>query len=99
MALIPSAYYVYGFHAKSAKKIQSDTEKFNLYKKAFVLKTALIEFAGMLPLIAFYLTKQTQCLFMAMIPIIIFLINKPSETRFKEDFYENGNLDNNENQI
>jgi hypothetical protein len=91
-ALIPAAYFVYGLYSKKGKKTESETEKLNLYRKAFVYRIAFIEFAGILPLMSFYFSKNIQCLFMAAIPIVVFLMCKPSETRFKDDFYEQNSI-------
>jgi|GEM_PF-2817715 hypothetical protein len=96
-SLLPLSYYVYGLLAKKAKKIESESQKLDYYRRAFIYKIALIEASGLLPLLAYYFSKQVQCLMMAAISILIFFISKPSETRFKEDFYENNIPDKFEN--
>jgi len=88
LTLLPAAYYIYGLKKKKGKKKESESQKFELYRNAFVFKIALIESAGLPALMSYYFSKQIQFLMMAAIPILIFLISKPRETHFIEDFYD-----------
>jgi len=101
---IPGTYILYKNISKKAILIQNEDEKFNYYKKAVFFKFFILEFAGLSTLVAFYISSQSQIIYMTGILIVILISSKPSENQFNKDFFdENSNTflenENEENSV
>lgn len=86
LAAIPGGYYFYTNKIKQNRSYFSVKEKYKIYFTAVIIKYVIFEFAGIISLVAFLVTEQTEPLYMFAITIIAVLINMPSSFRFKKDF-------------
>jgi hypothetical protein len=88
--LIPAAFYSYSWQSKKAKSAAACENRFLLYRKAWILKIAMSEAAGMIPIVAYFVTANQQFIMLAAISLIVLLISKPSEEQYRKDFDDSG---------
>ena len=83
---IPVVSKIYSIFKNKALKEDDLIKKITLYKTAFIFKATILEFAGVLLLLAFYLNEIYSPLYLFAAIIIAFFFNKPSLSNFKNDF-------------
>ena len=86
---VPLAYKIYDNRKKQASKIKSLKQNTEKYFLTMMIIYSLFEFAAIMTLIAFYLTKMYQPLYMFGIMFVAVLLNKPSLQRFLNKALEN----------
>ncbi len=79
---VPAAYKIYDIKRKQAQKENSLKKKADLYLKTIIIIFTILEFAAILTLVAFYINKMNEPLYMFGIVYIALLLNKPSFKRF-----------------
>jgi len=86
LVLILIAEFYYSYLGKKSKELDDDEKQLKLYFNATIIKLALIEAAGIISAIMFFLKNKNTYLYMIGIILIFTLIYLPSELRFKKDF-------------
>ncbi len=91
IASVPAAYKISQIKKRQAQKTESLKQKIDIYFFNLIINYSLYEFSGALILLAVYLNKMTEPLYMFGIIFIALILNKPSLKNFiqtKEE-YEN----------
>lgn len=86
LVLILIAEFYYSYLGKKSKELDDDEKQLKLYFNATIIKLALIEAAGIISAIMFFLKNKNTYLYMIGIILVFTLIYLPSELRFKKDF-------------
>lgn len=92
------AYFVYDRFAKKSQAIEEedDEEQLNkqlkLFKKASLIKMAMLDFVGFISATMLLLLYQTSYLYMLGIIVVFFMINFPNEIKFRRDFVKRKDL-------
>ena len=86
---VPLAYKIYDNKKKQASKRKSLKQNTEKYFLTMMIIYSLFEFAAIMTIIAFYLTKMYQPLYMFGIMFVAVLLNKPSLQRFLNKALEN----------
>ncbi len=85
---VPLAYKIYDKKKKQASKTTSVKQNTEKYFMTMIIIYSMFEFAAIMTLIAFYLTKMYQPLYMFGIIFVAVLLNKPSLQRFLNNALE-----------
>ncbi len=93
-AVIPLAYKIYEIKKKQAQRAEFLKQKIDIYFFNLIINYSLYEFSGALILLAVYLNKMTEPLYMFGIIFIALILNKPSLKNFiqPKKEYENSHV-------
>lgn len=86
---VPLAYKLYDIKKKQALKKNVIAEKTEIYFFTQMIIYSLFEFAAIFTLIAFYINKMNEPLYMFGVVFVAVLLNKPSLKRFLQEKHEN----------
>ncbi|MCF6366499.1 MAG: hypothetical protein L3J35_09900 [Bacteroidales bacterium] len=86
ISAIPATFKIYDIIKKRLKKEASEKTKTEKYQFAVIIKFAVLEFAALISLIAFYLNETNEPLYMFGIVFIAVFLNKPSYNQLNKDF-------------
>lgn len=86
IAAIPGGYFLFSQKGKQAQESTNEELKIEHFRIATILQLTTFELAGIANLLAFFLTRSQQSLFIFAIVVIIFLMNKPGEQKYLDNF-------------
>jgi len=86
---VPLAYKLYDIKKKQALKKKTINQKTEIYFFTLLIIYSFFEFAAIFTLVAFYINKMNEPLYMFGVVFVAVLLNKPSLKRFLKEKSEN----------
>jgi len=86
IASIIISFYVNNKMGAKAKKEKTRARQVQLFFNSVIIRLGILELAGVILLIAFYLTKQLEPMYMFGIVFVAILLSKPSLHALNKDF-------------